>query len=243
MTRLQRYICATAGLVALATSPALVASDQGFFTQETLSGKHARVKTSHDLPQRTWNQACRSTLLEPLRQQQVRQLEALIDSKLDGYGAFVSASIEGYQSHRSDSWLHCQADSIEINESASLAGTALREAWHGKEHYDGAVLRTLLQVALQSPTTYDDAIVLIATTTAATNQLQFLADNLEPSQLRLPAAIESVFHIWLEHSQFNLVLQYQQSCDTVQCRQLIVDAKHLKEKDDAEKVYDLSSYF
>lgn len=244
-----KHIYRVGALLTFVVSSYCAASEHGFFVQETLSANgegaenSARVTTSRELPQRTWDQACRSALLMPFRTQQVRQLESQLDTQLEGRGLFVSATIEGYRSYREADWLYCSATDIDVNQPESLAGTALREVWNGREHYDREVVVGLIQVALAAPSTYDDAVALIATTTDAENQLQFLDANLDPTQLKLPVAFASVFQVWLAHARFNEVIQYGQGCDTVECRRLIAQANQLKEQQDAEKVYDLSSYF
>ena len=243
MTRWPRYALGVgAWLASVATSFPSVA-EQGFFEREIMPDNQVRVRTDHDLPLRTWNQACRSALLEPYRLQQVEQLEQRVGVELEGYGAFVSASIEGYSSHRQDGWLQCSATTVQVEEADSLAGTALREAWHGRGHYGRDTLSELLQLTLHHPKTYDDSLVLIATTTDAGNQLQFLEANLDPTQLVLPIALESLFEIWLEHGKFESVIQLEEKCETPNCRQLVTKARNLKEREDAEKKYDLSSYF
>lgn len=243
MKALCKYAVGAGVWLVLVTGSFPLAAEQGFFQQELVQDKQVRVRAEHDLPHRAWEQACRSALLEPYRLQQIEQLERQAEVKLEGYGAFVSASIEGYSSHRQDGWLYCTADTVHVDEANSLAGTALREAWQGRGIYGRETLVQLLQVALQNPDTYDDAVVLVATTTDTNNQLQFLDENLDPTQLALPVAFESVFEIWLEHANFATVIQFEQQCESVKCRQLVAQARNLKEQEDAEKVYDLSSYF
>ena len=243
MTCWPRYAFGVGAWLALVTASFPSVAEQGFFERELMADNQMRVRTDHDLPLRTWDQACRSALLEPYRLQQVEQLEQRIGVELEGYGAFVTASIEGYSSHRQDGWLQCSATTVQVEEANSLAGTALREAWQGREHYARDTLVELLQLALQHPNTYDDAVVLIATTAGDSNQLQFLEANLDPTQLVLPIALESVFEIWLEHGYLVSVIQHEGKCETLKCRQLVTKARKLKEQEDAEKVYDLSSYF
>lgn len=243
MTSLTKHCYAVGALMTLVLSPNCVAVEQGIFVQETVAENSARVKTSHDLPQRTWDQACRSALLIPFRSQQVSQLESQLDTQLEGSGGFVAAHMEGYRSYRDADWLYCSAKVIDINQTDSLAGTALREVWQERAHYDREVVVGLVQLALATPSTYDDAVVFIATTTDAENQLQFLDANLDPAQLKLPIAVESALEIWLEHARFDAVIKHEEACDSVQCRRLVAQAKQLKEQEDAEKAYDLSSYF
>lgn len=243
MTRSANYLGCMGVLMAIAMSTSARSAESAFFQQEVLPDEGARVKAERNLPQRTWDQACRSVLLEPLRLQYIEQLERQLEVELEGHGAYVSASIDGYRSYRDGGWLYCSAATVTPDDSSSLAGTALREAWQGLEHYDRQTLVQLLKAALRHPETYDDGLVLVAKTMDTSKQVQFLDDNLDPTKLKLAAAFESAFEVWLKHERFETVLQFEKGCDTVKCRELIVQARNLKEKEDAEKVYDLSSYF
>lgn len=215
--------------------------NERLFAQE-LHNNGARVTTSHSLPSRVWDQACRNALLVPYRQQQVEMLTDAVDLELTLTAGYVEAMIDGYSSYRDEGWLYCSAQSIEVNVAASQAGTAIRKAWQLRETSHRDPMIALLQVALAHPTTYDDAVALVVTTMEPELQIGFLNSNLEPTNLQLEESFESLFTIWVENQQYDIVLELADSCESPKCRQLGVQARQFKEKQDAETLFDLSSY-
>lgn len=224
------------------SQPLLAEVDLNLF-ESRLNGNEAAVRPLRDFPASAVNQACRRVLTGPARAEVRQRLSAAVEQALPENVSFIQADIEGYQSWSEGAWLHCRG-SVQVSDwPANLAGLAVRAAWHYGALKQPEPLRPLLKVALEHPSTTADAVALIASLAPQEQQKAYLESNLAADQLTMPEAMEAVAGIWLGQARWESVMALTERCDSVACRRLGQQAREQKEKEDAEKADDLSSYF
>ena len=104
-------------------------------------------------------------------------------------------------------------------------------------------IKPFLKEALSHSYSSADAVALIAKLAPEEQRLGYLDTNLNDSALIMNAAKYAGSSIWFSDGRWQSVIDLTSSCDSVECRQLKLNAEEQKEREDAEKADDLSSYF
>lgn len=231
-------------LAALSLPLAAVAEDSptNVFTQEHL-GDSARVTTSVKLPVSQWNNVCRAALNIPQREQLRDKLAGMLQISLPEGVSYIEAQVDNYKSWHQDKWLHCKGDVSILEEEKSLAILAVMSAWNVAGQEDKTSLEPLVRYAMHHPSSSADAVALVAHLAKPEQQLDYLNQNLNRSELRLNTAKEAVLQIWFKNKRWQDVIELAESCNTPACQQQLAQAIVEKEREDAEKADDLSSYF
>ncbi|KTG30103.1 hypothetical protein AWR38_10580 [Idiomarina sp. WRN-38] len=212
------------------------------FEKEVSDGE-ARVRTDSKLPSQAWQKACRSALTLPLRAEVRERLSERVGLSVPGEVSFLRADIEKFNSWNESGWLHCTGESQVSDWSLNIAGLSVRAAWFLVEQGELEQIKPFLKEALSHSYSSADAVALIAKLAPEEQRLGYLDTNLNDSALIMNAAKYAVSSIWFSDGRWQSVIDLTSSCDSVECRQLKLNAEEQKEREDAEKADDLSSYF
>lgn len=211
--------------------------------EKEVSGNEARVKTDAELPSQVWQKACRSVLTMPLREKVRERLGERVSATVPDDVSFLQASIDEFNSWNDSGWLHCAGESEIKDWSLNIAGLAVRVAWFLAQNKRFDEIKPYLREALSHTYSSADAVALIAKLAPESQRLNYLDANLNKNALTLNAAKYAVSSIWFSDGRWQSVIDVTSSCDSIECRQLKLNAEEQKEREDAEKADDLSSYF
>lgn len=212
------------------------------FEKEFL-GDSARVTTKKNLPKSAWDIACRQTLTLPLQQQLRETLAKKLQANVSEKASFIEAHFNNYKSWNQGEWLYCKADVSINDEEKNLAALAVRAAWMTDYQQDKKSLNTLVKYAIKHPFSSADTVALIARLTKPDQQINYLDSNLQVEGLSFNDAKQAVLTIWANEKRWQAMIDLAQTCDSLECRQLLKTAEEKKEQEDASKADDLSSYF
>lgn len=216
--------------------------DLSRFETETLNNA-VRVKASGDLPDQAWQKACRAYLSQPARVEVKKRLEQKMAVSVPEPVSFVSAELNNYRSWKESGWLYCQGSTKVTDWPKNLSALAVRAAWHFSDQNEHERIKPFLREALQHPYAAADAVALIAKLAPGPQRLSYLDDNLNEAALTLSRSFQAVASIWLDAGRWQSVINLTSRCNSVGCRKLKFEAEKEKEREDAEKADDLSSYF
>ena len=236
-----KWFIASLGLLsqlAIASEP----TELSRFEKEFSDGE-AKVRTDSNLPSLAWQKACRLVLTMPLREQVRERLSERVGSSVPDEVSFLQADIEKFNSWHESGWLHCTGESQVRDWPLNIAGLSVRTAWFLAEQDELEQIKPFLKEALSHSYSSADAVALIAKLAPEQQRLNYLDANLNGKALTMNAAKYAVSSIWFSDGRWQSVIDLTNSCDSVECRQLKLNAEEQKEREDAEKADDLSSYF
>lgn len=200
-----------------------------------------RGKTS--LPQQVDQKACRLLLTRPQRQQLRQELAQALGFAIDDNVSYFNGRIDNERLWTADGWQHCSGEVVIEDKPANLAALAVRAAWQMSDQLSQAQLKQLLQLSLANPISSADAVTLIAHLAPPERRFSYLQQNLQAQHLSLDIARFTAASLYYQQQDYDQVLALLAPCNTVDCRQLQAQAEQQKEQQDAEKAFDLDSYF
>jgi len=203
----------------------------------------AAVRARQKLPQSLQKKACRLQLSSPLRGKLRQQLADHVGFPIADSVSYFQGEINGEQMWRDDDWQYCRGKVTLTDEPANLANLAVRAAWTMASDLDQVQLKSLLSLSLSHQGSSADAVSLIAFLAPSERQLTYLDNNLKPEHLTLNVAQLAAAKIYFDAQRWQTTLTILKQCSTLECRRLQLQAEQEKEKQDANKAFDLGNYF
>ncbi|PYE35155.1 hypothetical protein DFP83_10129 [Idiomarina fontislapidosi] len=237
-------IFAVCGWVALSSSSA-TANELTLlnrYQQQTTSDGVA-VKAEQDLPAQVDQKACRLLLSKPQRLQLKAELSETLGFEIADNVSFFAGRIDNEKLWTADGWQHCSGNVVVENKALNLAALAVRAAWQMQGQLDQTQLKQLLQLSLSESYSSADAVALIAHLAPEPRQFAYLQQNLQPEQLTLDTAKYSAARLYFNQQDYGQSITIASTCESIDCQRLRVQAEQKKEQQDADKAFDLDSYF
>jgi len=239
---MMKWFIAALGLMfqlAIASEP----TDPSRFEKKKLLDDEAKVRTDAKLPSQAWKKACREVLTTPLREQVRVRLNKRVGSNVPDEISFIQAKIDKFDSWNDSGWLHCTGETEVTDWPLNIAALSVRVAWFLAENDELDPIKPFIKEALAHSYSAADAVALIAKLAPEQQRLSYLDANLNSDALTMNSAKYAVASIWFSDSRWQSVIDLTRQCDSVECRGLKLNAEEEKEREDAEKADDLSSYF
>ncbi|EWH04359.1 hypothetical protein NH514_16100 [Pseudoalteromonas sp. ACER1] len=213
---------------------------QTAYFKSQANGQYARVMALKTSAKNALEQACRNALTLPQRSIIKNTLAKKLNITLPVSVSFIDAEIAGYKQEKQQEWLTCTGVVIPAAHDINEAGLAVRAAWQIGSQKDKTNLRSLLQIALNHPTTMSDAVALVADQSPEEQRLSYLDKYLKVSELILDEAKASVAQTWFVNRRYKQVISLTQQCKSLDCKRLNLAAQTAFDNLPAD---DLSSYF
>ncbi|NQZ03527.1 hypothetical protein [Idiomarina sp.] len=211
--------------------------------QQQTTEQGVAVRAESDLPAQVDQKACRLLLSKPQRLALRTELSDTLGFEITDSVSFFAGRIDNEKLWTADGWQHCSGEVVIENKSLNLAALAVRAAWQMRGELEQAQLKQLLQVSLSEPYSSADAVTLIAHLAPEPRQFAYLQQNLQADQLTLDVAKQSAAQLYFKQQDYAQTIAIASTCKSIDCQRLRLQAEQQKEKQDAEKAFDLDSYF